>query len=73
LKINNIKKRATSEEISKLDLETFDHANRYACIYGQMTGSCTSVRAKDLMAKTYSDVCQSLTFTDFVKFSEQKI
>ena len=47
--INMLKQHATQEEISRLDLSTFDHTVIVECIYGQMTHSCMSSRAKELM------------------------
>jgi len=47
--INMLKQHATQEEISRLDISTFDHTRVVECIYGQMTHSCMSSRAKELM------------------------
>lgn len=52
----HLRDTATQEEIKKLNFSEFDHTVRYACIYGQMTGSCGSARAKQLTPKTYGDV-----------------
>ena len=49
--IENIRKYATKEEKGKLDAETFDGSMENTCVYGQMTGSCSSDRAKELIAK----------------------
>ena len=49
----NLRKKATQEEIKKLNFAQFDHTVKYACIYGQMTGNCASERAKKLQPKTY--------------------
>lgn len=49
--INTLKELATREEIANLDFETFDPNNTRSCIYGQLTGNCQSVRAKELMDK----------------------
>lgn len=42
-------KHATPEEIAKLNFNTFNNHNAERCIYGQMTGDCRTVRAKELM------------------------
>jgi len=48
-----IRKKATQEEIKKLNFAKFDHKSTYACIYGQMTGDCKSDRANKLQPKQY--------------------
>jgi len=50
----HLRDNATQEEIKKLNFSQFDHTVRYACIYGQMTGNCDSVRAKQLTPKSYA-------------------
>lgn len=47
--INMLKQHATQEEISRLDFRWFSPDSTRNCIYGQMTGDCTSLRAKELM------------------------
>lgn len=47
--VKALKKNATKEELANLDFEEFDPTNIKRCIYGQMTGSCKSPRAKELM------------------------
>ena len=54
--LDTIKERATSEEIDKLDLKTFDHKSYMACIYGQMTGSCISSRASEIYDKSVQTI-----------------
>lgn len=44
-----LRANATPEEIGRLDPATFDPHGMSNCIYGQMTGTCTSVRAADLI------------------------
>lgn len=51
--IETIKKRATKKEIAKLDFSTFDHESGNNCIYGQIAGDCSSVRAKRIMKKSF--------------------
>jgi hypothetical protein len=51
--LDTIKERATKEEISKLDFTTFNKQLEKFCIYGQMTGFCSSGRAKEIMEKTF--------------------
>ena len=53
--INHIKENATAEEIAKLDFSDFYPHSHSNCIYGQMTGDCSSLRAKTLTIKTYDD------------------
>lgn len=47
--INMLKKLATPEELSNLNFDTFNYRSESKCIYGQMTGSCESNRAEELM------------------------
>ena len=54
--INHIKSKATKAEISKLDFNHFYYNWYEFCIYGQMTGSCTSNRACGLYPKKYKDL-----------------
>ena len=46
---------ATQEEIGKLDVRTLENT-RTKCVYGQMTGSCDSKRAIELIQKCCSRV-----------------
>lgn len=50
--VESLKKFATPKEIERLDLSRFNPDNQEQCIYGQMTGSCESNRAKELMDKS---------------------
>lgn len=50
--IDMLMKYGTKNELSNLDLDSFDQDHTENCIYGQMTGSCTSKRAKILMDKS---------------------
>ncbi len=47
--VEALKKHATKDEIGNLNFSYFDPESQYGCIYGQMTGRCTSARAKELM------------------------
>lgn len=49
--IDSIKEYATSEEINKLNIHLFNPDDINNCIYGQLTESCESYRAKELMEK----------------------
>lgn len=40
-----LKEFATKEELNKLDFNELDPAHVNKCVYGQMTGNCTSERA----------------------------
>ncbi len=50
--VRALKKYGTKEELGRMDIDTFNAGNAYSCIYGQMTGTCTSKRAKKLMDKS---------------------
>jgi hypothetical protein len=50
--IDSLKKHATKAELSRLNFRTFDPNFATDCIYGQMTGTCASRRAKQLMDKS---------------------
>jgi len=50
--LHALKKNATPSEIALLDIKTFKAYTKNQCIYGQMTGSCDSARAKELTPKT---------------------
>ena len=50
--IDMLKKHATEKELAKLDFDTLDYDTAKQCIYGQITGSCGSKRAKVLMDKS---------------------
>jgi len=47
--IDMLKKHATQAEVSRLDFHLFNPSDYNQCIYGQLTGDCRSLRAKDLM------------------------
>jgi hypothetical protein len=47
--INALMENATKEELNRLNIFDFNPTDIDNCIYGQMTGSCESMRAKDLM------------------------
>lgn len=49
--IEAIKKYATPEELSLLDIDRLDPSSSVNCIYGQMSFDCESHRAKTLMEK----------------------
>jgi len=57
--VHAIKLHATTDEIEKL-LSSFDGENRANCVYGQLTGSCESPRAKELMELS----CQRVVATE---------
>lgn len=61
--LDNLKAKATKEEISMLNLENFDHNHYSRCIYGQMTGHCDSSRAKMLSPKVYFDLGRGNLFS----------
>ncbi len=47
--VKALKKHATPAEIDKLDRELVDYSHINNCIYGLMTGSCESPRARVLL------------------------
>lgn len=47
--VKMLKKHTTLEERSKLNFENFDPTTKMGCVYGQMTGSCDTFRARELM------------------------
>ena len=47
--INMLKQHAAPEELSKMDFGKLDGGYATTCIYGQITGDCTTRRAKELM------------------------
>lgn len=47
----SLKRHGFKKELARLDFETLDPGNSDYCIYGQMTGSCFSNRAKSLILK----------------------
>jgi hypothetical protein len=49
--VETLKELATENELKRLNFRKFNHDHHDACIYGQMTGSCGSKRAKVLMDK----------------------
>lgn len=50
--IKMLKKYGTKDELANMDLASFDSEHEERCVYGQMTGDCTSKRAKVLMDKS---------------------
>lgn len=49
--VEMLKKHGFKKELAQLDFSHFDYNSPRNCIYGQMTGSCESPRAKSLMTK----------------------
>lgn len=47
--VKALKQHATQEEIANLRMDEFNPFDTHSCIYGQLTGSCDSFRAKELM------------------------
>lgn len=47
--VKSLRLNATKEELERLNLGKIDPASPSRCIYGQMTDSCDSFRAKELM------------------------
>jgi hypothetical protein len=51
MKWRMLREHATLEELEKLDFSDFEPTKGDRCIYGQMTGFCSTPRAKELMDK----------------------
>lgn len=66
--VESLKVHATKSEISELNIKTFNPMKKHLCIYGQMTGSCESKRAKELMDKA----CVRVTNSDGDAFVWEK-
>ena len=47
--VESLKKNATKEEIERLNITTLMPSKKDSCIYGQMTGDCTTARAIELI------------------------
>lgn len=62
--VNNLKKYATKEELSKLDFDTLNPESKFGCIYGQMTGNCFCERADSLVSK-----CTKVYYDDISTYS----
>lgn len=58
-----IKEHATPEEIGRLDFHEFDAGSPVGCIYGQMTGHCSSHRAHQLIAKCCKKLVDNRKFS----------
>lgn len=50
--VRSLKEHATESELKNLNFDTLNYDDMEQCIYGQMTGDCSSVRAKELMDKS---------------------
>ncbi len=50
--VRMLKEHANKSELKKLNFDNLDPRKMDNCIYGQMTGSCASKRAKKLMDKS---------------------
>lgn len=48
--VASLRMHATQEEISNLNVETLNPGKESLCIYGQLTGDCSSTRAQELMS-----------------------
>lgn len=61
--LDNIKKKATKEEIGKLNFGLLYINSVSRCIYGQMTGNCRSDRAIEITTKKYSNIGNGNSFS----------
>lgn len=51
-----LKNNATKKELKKLKIDKIIVDEWKSCIYGQMTGDCDSIRARELTEKTYEGI-----------------
>lgn len=70
--VEMLRQHATPEEIAKLNLENFCPTSKSQCIYGQMTGTCISDRARELMAVACIR-CMNLPTTDEIDLQQGRI
>jgi len=69
-----LKAKTTKKEKSRLNIDMFNPDSIYRCIYGQLTGSCETIRTRNLMKfcceKIVSfgdfDYCNRFTLDDAV-------
>ncbi len=48
----NLRKNATKEELSRLNFNKLNPTSKVTCIYGQLGGTCDSVRSVELQKKS---------------------
>lgn len=70
IELNHIKENATTKEIDKLNINFFDHTDSYCCIYGLMTGECSSERARELYSKSFDTISDN-NWEVYTPFSQQ--
>jgi predicted metal-dependent peptidase len=54
--IKHLQENATQKEKDKLNIEDLDTTYSFNCIYGLMTGDCSSRRAEDLYRKSLLEI-----------------
>ena|SRR5688572_14020838 len=57
-----LRKHATKKELEKLDFESFNPKDEHQCVYGQMTGDCSSNRAHALIAECCIRLVDNIVF-----------
>ena len=67
--IEHLQKHATKDEKERLNLIKFDADHIEKCIYGLMTGNCSSNRAEDLYPKSLYTVTKGLDQKKGVDFT----
>jgi len=65
--VKTIKKRATKEEIARLDVDKFNPNNEFACVYGMLTGQCNSFRARELYNKSLDSIDRNKDVSDITE------
>src|SRR5687767_9919523 len=68
-----LRRYATKTEIENLSFEKLDPSSRLKCIYGQMTGTCDSPRAIELIQKCASRVFESEQSGEYRVFSKARV
>ena len=63
-----LRENATRDELNKLSLAVLNPMTEYGCIYGQMTGSCFSEKASDLIVQCCPRYFRSYAVTQYNHF-----
>jgi hypothetical protein len=70
-----LRKHATKKELQALELAILDPNHNEKCVYGQMTGSCTSYRAAELIYQSckryFHNPRTSGNTVDFAEFKKK--
>ena len=73
--VRMLKKHGTKEELSRMNLVCFNPLSSKQCVYGQMTGSCESERAEQLMnascITTFKEEAMNISGQNFNEFKNR--